>query len=387
MGDIFPKFRAAAVQAAPVYLDREKTLQKTVTLVEEAASQGANLIVFPESFIPGYPYFIWLGTPITMPQQHEKLFRQWFLNGVEIPSVTTDALCAAARKHNTYLVVGINERDGNTCYNTLLFIDRKGSILGKHRKLMPTCEERTVWGRGDGSDLVVFDTDLGKVSGLICWEHTMNLVRHALYTMGEQIHCAVWVGFSNVRGWEEQFNMGTELSARYHAHVGECFVINVQNTSDEATRQILCATDEQKELFKVGGGWTAIIAPGGEVLAGPLKDKEGILYADLDLDLIVDWARWHDAVGHYARNDVVSLVINREKYSAAKEIGVQYTPSVRKPRLEGLQRSFQCLKAKIEAGKIEELKKLAQELEVELSKASASGWSLESPAVHDDQGK
>jgi aliphatic nitrilase len=269
------------------------------------------------------------------------------------------------------LVVGVNERDGNTCYNTLLFIDRKGSILGKHRKLMPTHEERTVWGMGDGSDLVVFDTDVGKLSGLICWEHTMNLVRHALYTMGEQVHCAVWTGASALRGWEKLFNMGTEISARYHAHVGECFVINVQNTSDEATKQVLCETDEQKESFRVGGGWTAIIAPGGEMLAGPLKDKEGILYADLDLNLIVDWALWHDAVGHYARNDVVSLVINREKYSAAKEAGTQYAPLVRKPNLEGLKRSFQSLKAKIEAGENEELKKLAQELEAELSMEGA----------------
>ena len=371
MGDIFPKFKAAAVQAAPVYLDREKTLKKTIALIEKTSSQGAELVVFPESFIPGYPYFIWLGTPMTMPEQYARLFKQWFLNAVEIPGPTTDALCTAARNCNSYVVVGVTEREGNTCYNTLLFIDRNGSILGKHRKLMPTHAEKTVWGMGDGSDLVVFETDLGKISGLLCWEHTMNLIRHALYTMGEQVHCAVWTGASNLRGWEELFNMGTEISARYHAHVGECFVINVQNTCDEMTREILCDTDDKKELFKVGGGWTAIIAPGGQILAGPLKDKEGILYAELDLSSIIDWACWHDAVGHYARNDVVSLVINREKYSAVKEAKAQYAPLVRKPRLEGLQRSFQSLKAKIETGKNEELKELAQELEVELSKASS----------------
>ncbi len=371
MGDIFPKFKAAAVQAASVYLDREKSLEKTVALIEEAASQGATLVVLPESFIPGYPWFVWLGTPVTRPQQRQKLFRQWFLNAVEIPSATTDALCAAARAHDTYVVVGVNERDGNTCYNTLLFIDRKGSILGKHRKLMPTHEERTVWGMGDGSDLVVFDTDLGKLSGLLCWEHTMDLTRHALYTMGEQVHCAVWTGGSALQGWEELFNTGTEIAARYHAHVGACFVINVQNTCDKATKEVLCETAEQKKSLRVGGGWTAIIAPGGEIVAGPLKDKEGILYADLDLDLIVDWAQFHDPVGHYARNDVLSLLINREKYSAAKEAGAPYAPSARGPRLEELECRFQSLKAKIEEGENEELKRLAEELEAELSMAYA----------------
>lgn len=236
MGETCPQFKAAAVQAAPVYLDREKTLEKTIALIEEAAQENdAQLIVFPESFILGYPYFIWLGTPMW---SHD-LSKRWFKNTIEVPGRETEALCDAARRTGTYVVIRVTECEGNTAYNTLLFIDDQGRILGKHRKLVPTHVERTVWGIGDGSDLFVLDTKLGRMGGLICWEHTMDLVRHTLAGMGEQVHCATWVGFSNVKGWEELFNMSTEISARYHAHVGECWVVNVQNTSDEHMAEIL----------------------------------------------------------------------------------------------------------------------------------------------------
>ena len=310
------KFTVAAVQASSILYDREKCLEKAISLIEESAKQGAQLVVLPESYIPGYPYHIWLGTPMW----YHELFKEWFLNSVEVPSKTTDALCEAARKHNIHVVIGISERDGKTCYNTILFIDNKGKIFGKHRKLMPTHVERVHWGMGDGSYLNVYDTELGRMSGLVCWEHTMDLVRHSLIAQRSQLHCAVWVGFSSITGWDTLFDMSTELSARYHAQVGGCFVINCQSTVDKDNVEKLTQTDYQKEWIKPGGGWTAIIAPGGSILSGPLKGKEGILYAEVDMNLIADMAHWHDATGHYSRPDVTSLLLNREPYKVLRDM-------------------------------------------------------------------
>jgi nitrilase len=310
------KFKVAAVQASSILYDREKNLEKAISLIEESAKKGAQLVVLPESFIPGYPYHIWLGTPMW----YHELFKEWFLNSVEVPSKTTDALCEAARRNNIFVVIGISERDGNTCYNTILFIDNKGKIFGKHRKLMPTHVERVHWGMGDGSYLNVYDTELGRMSGLVCWEHTMDLVRHSLIAQRSQLHCAVWVGFSSITGWETLFDMSTELSARYHAHVGECFVINSQSTVSKENVEKLMQTEYQKEWIKPGGGWTAIIAPGGSILAGPLKGEEGILYADVDMGMIADMAHWHDATGHYSRPDVTNLLLNRDPYQITREL-------------------------------------------------------------------
>ena len=310
------KFTVAAVQASSILYDREKCLEKAISLIEESAKQGAQLVVLPESYIPGYPYHIWLGTPMW----YHELFKEWFLNSVEVPSKTTDALCEAARKHNIHVVIGISERDGKTCYNTILFIDNKGKIFGKHRKLMPTHVERVHWGMGDGSYLNVYDTELGRMSGLVCWEHTMDLVRHSLIAQRSQLHCAVWVGFSSITGWDTLFDMSTELSARYHAQVGGCFVINCQSTVDKDNVEKLTQTEYQKEWIKPGGGWTAIIAPGGSILSGPLKGKEGILYAEVDMKLIADMAHWHDAIGHYSRPDVTSLLLNREPYKVLRDM-------------------------------------------------------------------
>lgn len=310
------KFTVAAVQASSILYDRDKCLDKAISLIEEAAKQGAQLVVLPESYIPGYPYHIWLGTPMW----YHGLFKEWFLNSVEIPSKTVDALCESARKNNIYVVIGISERDGNTCYNTILFIDNRGKIFGKHRKLMPTHVERVHWGMGDGSYLNVYDTDLGRMSGLVCWEHTMDLVRHSLIAQRAQLHCAVWVGFSSVTGWETLFDMSTELAARYHAHVGECFVINSQSTVDKENVEKLLQTDYQGQWIKPGGGWTAIIAPGGAILSGPLKGEEGILYAEVDLNMIADMAHWHDATGHYSRPDVASLLLNRDPYQVTRNM-------------------------------------------------------------------
>ena len=325
MGDVFPTIKAAVVQAASVLYDREKTLDKAVALIEEAAGQSAELVAFSESFLPGYPYHIWLGAPVW----YRDLFKEWFLNSVEIPSKTTDILCDAARTNDIDVVMGVSEREGNTCYNTLIFINRQGKLLGRHRKIMPTHAERVHWGLGDGSNIKTWDFDKYRLSGLLCWEHSMDLMRHAMIAQRPQIHVASWVGGGAMALWDDIFEMTSELCSRYHAHVGECFVLKADGTLDQAGYEKLCQTEYQQDKIKLGGGSSAIIAPGGKYLAEPLKDDEGILYAELDLNAIADWAHLHDAVGHYSRPDLFSLLTNTEEYRVTqpmKERSNSYLP-------------------------------------------------------------
>ena len=320
MGDVYPKFKAAAVMAAPVFLDREKTTEKACHLIKEAGSKGAALVVFPEVYIPAYPYWIWLGTPTL----GAPFFAELFKNAVEIPSPTTEAIGEAARKANTYVVMGINERENGTLYNTLVYFDREGRIMNKHRKLQPTHAERTVWGRGDGSDLVVCDTQIGRIGGLICWEHTMDLVRYAMVALGEQIHAAVWPAVSALTHTPHAnfFNNITEAAVRHHALTGQVFVINVQPVIDHYTIERLGMKD-RLEMIKPGGGWSAIVNPHGQIIAGPITDKESILYADLDLEEIIYAKGFCDSIGHYARPDVVRIVVNREKQTVMVSQGVR----------------------------------------------------------------
>lgn len=309
MGDRFPKVKAAAVHAASPFLDREAGVEKTCALIEQAAAEGAELIVFPETFIPGYPVWIWTHTP----SMGSSFFFRLFANSIEVPSAATDRIGAAARKAGAWVVVGISERDGGTLYNTLLYFDASGRIVGKHRKLVPTCVERTVWGRGDGSSLRLIDSPFGKIGGLICWEHSMDLARYALSSQGEQIHIAAWPAGSAISHDPSSgvFDDLTEAAARHHAAAGQCFVINVQSCIDAETIRDL-GFEGRPEMVREGGGWSAIIAPTGQILAGPNRDKETILYAELDLSLIAHFKYVSDAAGHYSRPDVLQLLINFE---------------------------------------------------------------------------
>ena len=193
-GDQYPRFKAAAVAASSVFLDREGTTEKVCELIAEAGRAGAKLTVFPEALIPGYPYWIWLMTPT----QGAPFFVELYKNAVELNSPTVRKIGQAAHAADTHVVIGISEREGGTLYNTLLYLNNRGEVIGRHRKLQPTHVERTIWGWGDGRDLRVFDTELGKLSGLICWEHTMDLARYALIALGEQIHVAAWPGVSGI---------------------------------------------------------------------------------------------------------------------------------------------------------------------------------------------
>lgn len=306
MGDRYPRFIAAAVQASPVFLDREGTVQKACKLIEEAAAAGARLIVFPEAYIPTFPYW-----PRAFPHPNRHLsiaaFVELYKNSVEIPSQETEALCAAAQHAGAYVVMGLNERGGygGTLYNTLLYIDDKGNIMGKHRKLVPTFDERCVWGYGDGSGLKVYTTELGRLSGLICGNNLMPLVRYALFAQGEQIHAAVWPEMTRHKD-------KVDVVCRNYAYEGQVFVVVA---SGYITKEMVPDSFVLKEqtVWEVCGG-SAIIDPEGRYLAGPVYDREEVVLAEIDLEMVIRAKAMQDVVGHYARSDIASLLLNEEEY-------------------------------------------------------------------------
>ncbi len=318
MGDTYPVIKAAVVHAASEFLDREKSTDKACRLIEEAGAQGAQLIAFPEAFIPGYPFWIWTHTPT----RGAPLFAEYFANSVELDSDCVKRIGAAARKANAYVVMGVSERDGGTLYNTQLYFDDKGELIGRHRKLQPTHVERTVWGRGDGADVIVLDTAIGKLGGLICWEHTMDLARYALTSMGEQIHIAAWPGISALSHDPNSgfFNEVTSAAARHHALAGQTFVLNVQSCVNEQVIEKL-GLQGQEDMIRTGGGWSAIIAPNGNFVAGPHTETEAILYGDLDMQQIVYIKYICDSAGHYARPDVLRLLTNFGAQPVVETVG------------------------------------------------------------------
>lgn len=302
------KVTAAAIQAAPVFLDRDATVEKACRLIGEAAERGARIMVFPETFIPGYPFWPRDNSgPARVPIL--KAFVQYFKNSVAIPSPQTDAMCAAAKRANTYVVMGLSERDseyGGSLYNTMLFIGPDGRILGKHRKLVPTYGERCIWGMGDGSTLQVFPTEYGKLGGLVCYEHHMVLTRYALMAMGERIHAAVWPAHRYLKNI-------VDAACRQYAFEGQVFVITA---SSYMNADMIPDGFELKEAsYWDAAGGSGIIGPLGNYLAGPTYDKEEILVAELDFEQIIQAKAIVDSVGHYSRWDVLSLNLNTAKYA------------------------------------------------------------------------
>ncbi len=305
MSDDFPTFLGAVVQAAPVFLDRDATIDKACHLIEQAGGEGARLIVFPETWVPTYPFW-----DMRRPDAWLELYR----NSVEVPSPATERLGAAARKAGAYVAIGINERDTRSkgsLYNSLLYLSPEGGMLGVHRKLMPSVTERLVWGMGDGSGLHVFDTPLGRLGGLICWEHEMTLVKYAMYARGEQVHASVWPAWSMQR---DTIQFGT----RQYAFEGKCFVLVSCGLFDAA------AVDERWRKFFPGGGPTAdggsaIIAPDGSYVAGPVYDDETILYGEIDLSKVALGKQALDVAGHYSRPDVVRLLFDQTPHDLLVE--------------------------------------------------------------------
>jgi nitrilase len=318
MADEFPHVKAAVVQAAPALFEREASIEKAFSLVLEAAAQGAQLILFPEAFIPAYPRGLSFGTVVGSRTAEGRLtWQRYWANAVEVPGPATQALGAAARQAGAYLAVGVIERDSQfsrgTLYCTLLYFGPDGSLLGKHRKLKPTAAERLIWGEGDGSTLTVLDTPLGRIGGLICWENYMPLARTAMYSKGVEIYLAPTADARDA--WQ--------ATLRHIACEGRCFVLgcNQYVTKEMYPPDLVGIEDleDQPEVLCRGG--SAIVSPLGNVLAGPLFDQEGILYADLDLAEVAQAKYDFDVVGHYARPDVFRLLVDERPRPPASSTG------------------------------------------------------------------
>ncbi len=299
----------AVVQAAPVLFDRRATLEKALHLIQESASNGAQLVLFPEAFIPAYPRGLSFGTVVGHRKPHGRdLWQIYWENCVDVPGPETRRLGKAAQEAGIFLAMGVVERDARfskgTLYCTTLYFGPDGSLLGKHRKLKPTASERLIWGEGDGSTLTVLDTELGKIGGLICWENYMPLARMAMYAKGVEIYLAPTADSRDT--WQ--------ATLQHIACEGRCFVLGCNQfvTKDMYPSDIpgIEELNDQPEIMCRGG--SAIVSPLGDVIAGPLYDQEGILYADLEMSEVARGKFDFDVVGHYARPDVFTLTINEE---------------------------------------------------------------------------
>jgi len=310
MGDSYPKFNVAAVQAAPVFLDREATIEKACQLTGEAARNGANIVGFSEAFVPGFPH--WVNRARPLKHRVEKRYLQLFKNSVEVPSRAIDELCETARQNDCYVVIGINEKEKGTMgtlYNTQVFISRTGEILGKHRKLVPTLGERLVHTGGDGTALSVFETDYGRLSGLICGEHNNLLAKYTLLARGANLHVASWPAF--------MCKWGGDFILQQFAYEGKLFIISA---SDYFSKEMKEELGDDSEGAEVGGGSSGIYGPGGRVLAKGKEDREEILYAEVDMEEIIKAKAAQDIVGHYNRFDIFRLYVNEEEHHSIRTL-------------------------------------------------------------------
>lgn len=302
--------RAAAVQAEPKWLDLEAGVTHLVELIGEAAGNGAQLVSFPETFIPGYPWWIWLDSPAWGMQ----FVARYAENSMTRDGAEMQRIAAAAAQHRIHVVFGFSERAGGSLYMSQAFIDDAGVVIAVRRKLKPTSVERAVFGEGDGSDIQVHDTVLGKIGALNCWEHFQPLTKYAMYSLGEQIHVASWPSFSVYRGAAHALGAPVNNAASLtYAVEGQAFVLAPCGIVGQAGHDLFCDTAAKEQLLLQGGGFTQVYGPEGSVLAEPLDEhEEGILYADLDFSLIAIAKSAADPVGHYSRPDVVRLLLNRQ---------------------------------------------------------------------------
>ena len=321
-------FRIAAVQACPIYLDRERTIDKACGLTHEAARRGAQLVVFPEAFVPGYPVWVWFIPPGRTADLREA-YVALHANAIAIPSPSTRRLCDAAQTAGIAVAIGVNERNAeasdSTLFNTLLYVDPKGTILGTHRKLVPTGGERLVWGSGDGSDLAVYALPFARVGGLICWENYMPLARYALSAWGAQVHVApTWD-----RGEPWLSTMRHVAKEGRAVVIGCCQVVQPHDIPDNLPfkSKYLSGIDHW-----INPGGSVIVDPDGKVIAGPTYEQETILYADVRREQLVG-PRWQlDIAGHYARPDVFELIVHRQAKPVIQERETSAPPASRRLR-------------------------------------------------------
>jgi len=307
--------KIAIIQDSPVLLNRQKTIAKAITLIEQAVLANAELVVFPEAYISGYPAWIWRLRPGGDWGTSEELHNRLLDSAVDIEAGDLQLLCDSAKKNNITIVCGLNERDSNfsqaTLYNTVVIINQDGTIINRHRKLMPTNPERMVWGFGDGSGLNVVNTPIGKIGTLICWENYMPLSRYALYAQGVEIYIAPT--YDSGDAW-----LGT---MQHIAREGRCWVVcsgvaltNSDIPADFPERDVLYPADEEW----INPGDSMVIAPGGEIVAGPMRQEKGILYAEIDSQRVAQSKRDLDVAGHYSRPDIFTLSVEHQAQTSFK---------------------------------------------------------------------
>jgi aliphatic nitrilase len=293
--------RVAAVQIAPDLDTAEGTLTRVLSAIAKAADQGAKLVVFPETFVPWYPYFAFVHPPVLTGAEHVRLYD----NAVVVPGPVTEAVGAAASRHAIVIALGVNERDHGSLFNTQLVFDADGRLILKRRKITPTFHERMIWGQGDGAGLAVVNTAVGRLGALACWEHYNPLARYALMAQHEEIHVAQFPGSLVGPIFANQI----EVTIRHHALESGCFVVNATGWLSDAQKARV-TNDERLHKALSGGCMTAIISPEGAHVVPPLTQGEGVLVADLDMSLIVKRKRMMDSVGHYARPELLSPVLD-----------------------------------------------------------------------------
>lgn len=296
--------KVAVVQAAPVAFNRERTLEKVRALTDQAARMGAQLVLFPEAFVSAYPRGLDFGAVVGgRSDEGREDFRRYWESSVDVPGPAVDELARAARCNNIYLVVGVVERDRGTLYCSVLFFAPDGTALGKHRKVMPTGSERLVWGFGDGSTMPVFDTPLGRLGAVICWENYLPLMRAAMYAKGIEIYCAPTADARD--SWI--------ASMRHIAIEGRCFVLscNQFNRRRDFPPEYRSIFGEDPDTVVCRGG-SCIVDPFGNFLAGPNTEGEAILIAEIDRAQIVRGKYDLDVVGHYARPDIFQLQVDEQ---------------------------------------------------------------------------
>lgn len=350
------RFIAAAVQAAPVYLDRDATIDKVCRLIREASRAGARLIAFPEAFVPGFPHWIYLDRP----QANERWFVELVRQAVEVGGPGTGKIGAAAREAGAWVVVGVSERSPRSAgelFNTNLIFGPDGALLGRHRKLMPTYAEKMIWSFGDGSTLSVHDTAIGRLGTLLCGENTNPLARFALIAQGEQVHVANYPA----RPAGDAFDLARAIEIRSAAHAfeGKCFVVVAGSVIDGAMRERLGDTPEKRRLL--GGGsatFTGVFGPDGRCVAGPAPgDAETIVYAEIDLEAIIRAKLQHDIAGNYNRFDVLALLLNRAPLAAIHE-----APSGAGPFGPAALRAVEELRRRARTASADELRALVDTL-------------------------